>query len=221
RDQQSALLEGLVASALAGQGQVVGIVGEPGMGKSRLVYEFAQGLLDRTEPPAVLEGRCVSFGSLVPYLPLRDIVRAHCGVSDTDSREAMRDAVGRTVRDHALAADAVGCLLRLIGVVDDATALETLSPEAVKARTFEVLRLLLLKVAARRPLVIVVEDVHWIDRTSEEFLTSLAGRLVASRLMLIATHRPGYRVPWFDRSYATQISLSPLGAADSAQLVRS
>ncbi|PYR69085.1 MAG: hypothetical protein DMF88_07255 [Acidobacteria bacterium] len=191
------------------------------MGKSRLVYEFAQGLLDGTEPPAVLEGRCVSFGSLVPYLPLRDIVRAHCGVSDADSREATRDAVGRTVRDHALAADAVGCLLRLIGVVDDATALDTLSPEAVKARTFEVLRLLLLKVAARRPLVIVVEDVHWIDRTSEEFLTSLAGRLVASRLMLIATHRPGYRIPWFDRSYATQISLSPLGAADSAQLVRS
>jgi DNA-binding winged helix-turn-helix (wHTH) protein/tetratricopeptide (TPR) repeat protein len=218
RRQEMAALASAASLALGGRGQVVGVVGEPGMGKSRLVHEFTQTI---SSDVAVLEGRCVSYGSLVPYLPLVDLVRASCGVSETDTSEDIGHAIARVVHNLDLSADAGTWLLRLIGMVDNTMALEGLSAEAVKARTFDVLRTLFLKAAVRQPLVVVVEDVHWIDRTSEEFLTTLVERLMAARVMLVATHRPGYRAPWMDRSYATQITLAPLTATDSLRLVES
>jgi DNA-binding winged helix-turn-helix (wHTH) protein/tetratricopeptide (TPR) repeat protein len=215
RRHELALLEELAARAATGAGQVVSIVGEPGMGKSRLVHEFARAV----HAVSWLEGRCVSYGSLIPYLPLGDLVRARCGVLDSDTPETMREAVDRTVRELVLPADTAPWLLRLIGIADGAGAHTALSPEAVKARTFEALRALLLTAGAAAPLVIVIEDVQWIDRTSEEFLTTVVERLVAARAMVVLTCRPGFRAPWLDRSYATQITLSPLNAADSAELV--
>ena len=169
----------------------------------------------------MLEARCVSYGSLVPYLPLADLIRAHCGVSDSDAPETLRAALERTVRDNNLPPDAGVWLLRLIGVLDQGSALDALSPEAVKARTFDALRTLFFKASARTPLVVMVEDIHWIDRTSEEFLTTLVERLPPTRMLVVVTHRPGYRVPWLDRSYATQVTLTALTAADGAQLVDS
>ena len=220
RQQESALLDRLGQQALAGTGQVVSIVGEPGMGKSRLVYEFTRAI-GQLSDAVTLEGRCVSFGSLSPYLPVIDLLRAHCAVDATDAPEVIRKAIDKAVRDNGLAPEASAWLLRLLGVVDAHTAIETASPEAIKARTFEVLRQLFLKAAAGRPLVIVVEDLHWIDRTSEEFLATLVERLVGAPVILLATHRPGYRAPWLDRSYVTQITLPPLTTSDSAQLVQS
>jgi predicted ATPase len=193
RRHELALLADLAALALGGKCQVASIVGEPGMGKSRLVHEFTQAVA-AGGGATMLEGRCVSYGSLVPYLPLTDLIRAHCGVSESDTPEDVRQAIARAVGDSDLAADAGTWLLRLIGIVDSASALETLSPEAIKARTFDVLRVLFLKASVRRPLVIVVEDVHWIDRTSEEFLTTLIEKAMAARVMLVATYRPGYRL---------------------------
>src|SRR5947207_3445433 len=138
----------------------------------------------------------------------------------TGSPDSCRGRCGRRARWRLLSA-AVRLLVRRLGGIDQAAALEALSPEALKARTFDVLRQLFLKTAARRPIVIVVEDVQWIDQTSEEFLATLIERIVAARLMLVATHRPGYRAPWMDRSYVTQVTLSPLSAADSTRLVES
>ena len=219
RSYELALLQELARKALAGRGQVVTVVGEPGMGKSRVTLEFLHSVAaDGFGAP--LEGRCVSYGSLVPYLPLSDLLRAHCGASEIDTPAAVRSAIERAVRDNDLPPDATRWFLRLMGIVDDASALDSLSPEAIKARTFDVLRALFLTASARMPLVIVVEDVHWIDRTSEEFLNTLIERLVAARVMLVATSRPGYRAPWMDRSYATQITLAPLAAEDGAKLVR-
>jgi DNA-binding winged helix-turn-helix (wHTH) protein/tetratricopeptide (TPR) repeat protein len=221
RQQEVAVLDALLAQALAGKGQVVSVVGEPGIGKSRLLDEFTRPLAGRPDSPTVLEGRCVSYGSSIPYVPLAHLVRAHCGVDEADPPETIRAAIDGLVGNNGLPSDGRACLLRLIGVVDDTTALEHLSPEAVKFRTFNVLRLLFLKAAARRPLVVVLEDVHWIDRTSEEFVATLVERLGAARVVLVATYRPGYRAPWMDRSYVTQIPLSPLTSADSARLVES
>ena len=175
REREASLLDGLLAQALAGNGQVVSVVGEPGMGKSRLVYEATRAMAEQPEPPAILEGRCVSYGSLIPYLPLVDLLRSQCGIEDSDPPEVIQAAITRTVCDNGLSGDAGAWLLRLIGIVDEASAREVLSPEAVKARTFDALRLLFLKAASRCPLVIVVEDIHWIDRTSEEFLDDAGG----------------------------------------------
>jgi DNA-binding winged helix-turn-helix (wHTH) protein/tetratricopeptide (TPR) repeat protein len=220
RVQETALLAQLGQQALAGKGQVASIVGEAGMGKSRLVYEFTRAIGEQPDV-VTLEGRCVSYGSLVPYLPLVDVLRAHVGADVTDAPEVIREAVDAAVRENGLPADAGGWLLRLLGHSDDRTAPEAASPQAIKARTFDVLRLLFLKSAVRRPLVIVVEDLHWIDRTSEEFLATLVERMVGARVILVATHRPGYRAPWLDRSYVTQMTLAPLTPSDSAGLVQS
>ncbi len=221
RGREVSLLDGLLTQVVAGKGQAVSVVGEPGMGKSRLVYEATRAMAARAESSIILEGRCVSYGSLVPYLPLIDLLRAHCGVLETDSPAAIREAIDEAVRNNGLPADAGAWLLRLISIVDEPAALESLSPEAVKARTFDALRLLFLKASAKRPLVIVVEDLHWIDRTSEEFLATLVGQLLAARILLIATYRPGYRPPWMERSYVTQITIGPLSAGESAQLLGS
>ena len=217
REHERFLLDGLFAQVLSGSGHAVTVVGEPGVGKSRLVAETTRGMASRSEPVTVLEGRCVSYGSLVPYQPMSDLVRSHCGVTDLDAPDTVRAAVEATIRDHALPADTQPWLLRLIGLVDDAG--DALSPEAIKRRTFDALRVLLLKAAVRRPLVVIVEDVHWIDRTSEEFLATLVAQLTAARLLLIATSRPGYRPPWMDRSYVTQVTIAPLNAGDSARLL--
>jgi DNA-binding winged helix-turn-helix (wHTH) protein/tetratricopeptide (TPR) repeat protein len=220
RHDETALLGAVMRRALAGAGQALSIVGEPGMGKSRLVAEFTQ-RLDGFGSPAILEGRCVSYGSLIPYLPLIDLARACCGVEETEAVDAIRRAVIAASRAHGLPPESTDWLLRLLNAGDDADRPELASPEAVKARTFDVLRLLFLRAALRRPLVVVVEDVHWIDCTSEEFLTTLVERIGSARILLLATHRPGYRAPWMDRSYATHITLSALNAADSATLVES
>lgn len=220
RRHEIALLDGLAARARDGKGQVVSIVGEPGIGKSRLLHEF----IEQVAAPAAmtqLEARCVSYGSLIPYLPLADLIRAHCGIGDSEAPGSIRAALDRAVRDHDLPPDAGTWLLRLIGMVDPGAALDALSPEAIKARTFDALRTLFFKASREKPLVLIIEDVHWIDRTSEEFLTTLVDRLIGAPIMTIATYRPGYRVPWLDRSNLTQITLAPLTSADGAQLVGS
>ena len=142
-------------------------------------HEATTAMASRPEPVAILEGRCVSYGSLIPYLPLDRFAARPLQVAETDPPDVIRHAIDQAVRANGLPADAGTWLLRLIGIVDEATAHDSLSPEAVKARTFDALRLLFLKASARRPLVIVAEDVHWIDRTSEEFLATLVGQLVA------------------------------------------
>jgi tetratricopeptide (TPR) repeat protein len=122
-------------------------------------------------------------------------------------------------RSHDVPSECAPWLLRVIGGIDTSGALEAISPEAVKARTFDALRTLLFKAAKRTPLLIAVEDIHWIDSTSEEFLTTLVERLAGASIMIVTTCRPGYRLPWLDRSYLAQMTLRPLTATDSAQLV--
>jgi len=221
RERETFMLDGLFAQVLSGSGQAVSVVGEPGVGKSRLVAESTRAMTEAHQPVTILEGRCVSYGSLVPYLPLTDLLRAYCGVLDSHSPEVAAQAVTLAIRELGLPPDAGIWLLHLIGVTDDANATDKLSPEAIKARTFEALRALLLKAAVRQPLVVIVEDLHWIDRTSEEFLSTLVGQLTAARILFVATSRHGYRPPWMDRSYVTQVTIAPLSAGDSARLLKS
>src|SRR5215467_9744827 len=96
-----------------------------------------------------------------------------------------------------------------------------LPPDVVKPRTFRILRELTLRSAQRRPMVLVIEDVHWMDQSSEEYLVTLVDSLVGAPVLLVATSRPGPRLPWMHKSYATQLTLPPLPAAESLTLARS
>jgi len=220
RQHELELLRGVFASAERGQGQVVAIVGEAGIGKSRLLLEFRESLADQRV--TYLEGHCVSYGTTMPYLPLLDLVRDSCAILDTDTPEAIRTKVGTALSQLGMEDErSAPCLLHLLGVKEGTAALDALSPEVINARTFETVRQMSLRASLARPLVMVVEDLHWIDRTSEEYFASLVESFGRASIMCIATYRPGYHPAWLERLYATQVALRPLSAEESLAVVRS
>jgi class 3 adenylate cyclase/tetratricopeptide (TPR) repeat protein len=218
RERELGVLSDLLEQAERGRGQVVGIVGEPGVGKSRLLYEFRQGLAGRRV--TYLDGRCQSYGARIPYLPVIDILRSNCGIDEADPPEAVTDKVRFGVEEVGLAPQrAVPYLLNLLGVKDESGTMEALAPDVIRTRSVEALRQLAVKGSQRRPIIFAVEDVHWIDRLSEEYFDSLVESLPGTQILFVSTYRPGYRPPWLDRSYATQIALRPLSLPESQSVV--
>ncbi len=214
------LLESRLGSAIEGRGQVVGIGGEAGIGKSRLLFEFRQRLAARRI--AYLEGQCQSYATTTPYVPMLDLLRGFCGIAEADTPEAIVEKVRHGLERVGLRpAERAPYLLHLLGIKEGTEGLDVLSPEAIKARRFETVRQLLLSESRRHPLVVAVENVHWIDRSSEEFFAWLADGLTGAAILLVFTYRPGYGPPWIGRSYATQTALQPLAPHDSLAVVRS
>jgi class 3 adenylate cyclase len=220
RERELATLEALFAQVEAGQGQVVGTVAEAGGGKSRLLYEFRQRLQDKRV--TYLEGRCLSYGSSIPYHPIIDLVRQFCDLTETDSPEVFAEKVRLALNDIGMEAEeSAPYLLQLLGVKEGTESLAVLAPEAIRSRTFDTLKQMSLKGSQQRPLVFEIEDLHWIDHTSQAYLVSLVESLVGASMMLLTTYRPGYHPPWLEKSYATQISLRSLASHDAVTVVHS
>jgi len=220
RIRELAAMQDLLAQVEGGHGQAVGIVGEPGMGKSRLLLEFQQNQTKRRA--TYLEGRCLSYGRAIPYLPVLDILRNNCGITEVDSTTAIIDKVRYALQEVGMTPEEwAPFLLDVLGVKDGTDRLSALSPEAIKARTFETLRQLSLRGSRRRPLLFAVEDLQWVDRTSEDFFTLLVESLPGAPILFLSTYRPGYRPPWMEKSYSTQIPLQPLSPQDSLSVVQS
>ena len=218
RERQTATLRALFAEAAGGQGRVAGIVGEPGLGKSRLLQEARREVGDRA---TWLEGRCLSYGSTIPYLPVLDLLRGACEIAETATPERAADLVRATLAELGLdPAARAPYLLHLLGLKQPDQPVLALGGDVLMARTLDTLRQLWLRASRRRPLVLVVEDLHWVDPASEACLTALAEGLAGAAVLLVTTYRPGYRPSWIDRSYATQIALASLGRDDSLRVVR-
>jgi class 3 adenylate cyclase/tetratricopeptide (TPR) repeat protein len=216
REQERATLETLLARAEQGAGVVVGIVGEPGIGKSRLALEFRRGLA--AGRVTHLEGRCVPFSQAVPYSLVLDVLRANCGIVDADTPEEIASKVRFGLAEVGLLDDdRVTALLALLGVKEEATAP---APDVVRRRAFDTLRLMTVRGSRRRPLLFVLEDLHWIDRASEEFFAEMADAISGAPVLVLATYRPGYAPPWMGRSYATQLALGGLGPGQGVDIVR-
>jgi tetratricopeptide (TPR) repeat protein len=219
RERELTALEDLLEQAKAGRGQVVGLGGEPGVGKSRLLYEFRQPLTGRWI--TYLEGHCLSYGSTIPYLPVIDLLRQQFGITAADSPDAIITRVRICLQELGMDPDEGGAyLLQLLGVQAGIDRLATLSPEVIKARTFETLWQLYLGSSQQQPLVLAVENLHWTDQTSEDFMASLVEHLAGARIFLLLTYRPGYRPPWIGKSYVTQMVLPPLSSQDSLQMLQ-
>ncbi|HXL45774.1 MAG TPA: sigma 54-interacting transcriptional regulator, partial [Candidatus Binatia bacterium] len=220
RNRELELLGSRLESAIRGRGQIVGISGEAGIGKSRLIFEFRENLAG--QGVTCLEGQCHSHGTAVPYLPILDVLRAACAITERDAPAVMADRVRTTLLEAGMdLLETAPYLLHLLDVEHDAERFATLTPDMTKARIFETLRQLILRRSRQAPLVIVVEDLHWIDSTSEEYLAALAEILPGARLLLVCTHRGGYRPSWTEKSYATQVALQPLAPEESLRIVRS
>ncbi len=220
RISEVAALESFVDQAESGHGRAVGIVGEPGIGKSRILDEVRRRLpLGRF---TWVEGRCLSYGTVIPYLLILDLLRSNCGIIETDTPEEITGKVSAGLHAVGMNPDQDSqFLLHVLGIIgaDDLPA--PLRPEAVKQKTFEIFRQLAVKGSQRRPLILVLEDLHWVDTLSAELAGLLAESIADARILILATYRPEFRPPWIDKSYAGQIPLQPLSPDDSLHVVRS
>jgi tetratricopeptide (TPR) repeat protein len=211
------LLHGLLDRAMLGHGQIVTLVGDPGIGKSRLLHEFQQSA--QMEGVSVYVGHCASYATHVPYTPAIDILQAVCNIEDTDPIETVDAKVLAALQPLGDAAVASAPYLQYLLFPRTGGTLGDRSPDAIKIGTFEAVRRVVLAQQDRRTLLLAVEDLHWIDQTSAELLASLADLTSAARVLLVTTCRPGHDFPWRSRSNATQIALGPISAPESRQLV--
>ena len=218
RERELAELTRLLEVVVGGEGQVVGLAGDPGLGKSRLALEFRR----LAEPDAaMLVGRCLSYGVGIAYLPLFELVRHACGIAADDAPDVAGTKIELRIKALELDVSLAHYLRHAFGVVAGEAGLAGLDPQAIRARTFEALCRLLVAEAGLRPLVVLIEDLHWIDQTSEDFLTGFTDDLTSVPIMLLVTYRSGYSPPWIGKSFTSQLALRPLSAAASERVVTS
>jgi tetratricopeptide (TPR) repeat protein len=195
-------------------------VAEAGGGKSRLLYEFRHRLQDKRV--TYLEGRCLSYGSTMSYHPLIDVLRHNCGISETESPETIHEKVRLALQEIGMnPEESAPYLLQLLGVKEGTESIAAFTPEAIRTRTFETLKQMSLKGSQQRPLIFEIEDLHWIDHTSQDYLASFVESLPGAAILLLTTYRPGYQPAWLGKSYATQISLPNLTPQDALTIVHS
>jgi class 3 adenylate cyclase/tetratricopeptide (TPR) repeat protein len=218
RERELALLVHAAEEAATGRGQVVGIVGEAGVGKSRLLYEFRRVL--QAKGTRFVEAMCQSFGQSMPYLPLQDVIRAECEILESDAPGEVRNKVSRSLAHHGLAPEqAAAYLLRLLGLTEGTEALEGLGPETIQLRIHDSFVQFLQTSCASSQLILVLEDLHWMDRSSEECMAALVERLPRSPILLVTSTRPGYSAPWVGKSYVAQLPLAVLSDEASREIV--
>ncbi|MFW9917851.1 MAG: tetratricopeptide repeat protein, partial [Candidatus Thorarchaeota archaeon] len=199
--------------------QVVGIVGEAGVGKSRLLLEF-RNLLHQNEC-TYLEGRCLHYGSSMSYLPFLDILRSCFDIKEGDRQSVVKRKMMEKLSglDEKLLS-ALSPLMELLSLKVEDEDFIKLEPPQKRERTFEAIRNLLIRMSQEKPLVLAVEDMHWIDKTSEEYLDYLIGLLARTRILLILLYRPEYNHQWGSKSYYRKIGLNQLNTQSSAKLVQ-
>jgi class 3 adenylate cyclase len=216
RERELGVLQAGLARAGEGAGQVVGVVGEAGIGKSRLCYEFGERC--RKSGIEVRTGQCTARGARQPLLLVRELVRSVFGVTDWDTERAVRDKVaGRAVLLDPPIESELPLILELLGVPGDAP---TAGLRRDGERLLPPLRRLLLGGAAAGPRVIVVEELRWIDPPSEAFLKALVEALPPTPTLLVASFRPEYRARWLQAFDYTALPLEPLDERSLAALLR-
>ncbi|HEX6775019.1 MAG TPA: sigma 54-interacting transcriptional regulator, partial [Methylomirabilota bacterium] len=219
RSQELALLLRRFENAAQGLGQVVAIAGEPGIGKSRLLFELRRRI--PADQGRWVEGHCYSFAAVTPYFPIFQVIRDLCGLEEIDSSEtviakleAVADRVGVARGDMV---PALATLLGMKGNPDDEAAV---APEIMKSQVFAAARALVIGLGREHPLVVLVEDLQWMDETSEAMLAGLAENIDTTRVLLVVTYRSGSMPAWISRSHGTRISLVPLSRDDSRSMMR-
>jgi transcriptional regulator with AAA-type ATPase domain/tetratricopeptide (TPR) repeat protein len=207
-----------LASAEAGHGQIVAFVGEPGVGKSRLVWEVTHA--HRAHRWLVLQAGAVSYGTATPYLPVVNLLRTYFHVNDQDEPRNIREKVTRKLLTLDRAREpALPAFLSLLDVPVEDHGWEGLSPPERRQCTIEALKQLLLLESQVQPLLVVVEDLHWIDAETQAALDRLVESLPAARLLLLVNYRPEYRHGWGGKTYYHQLRLDPLPPERAGELL--
>ncbi len=197
--------------------QVVTISADTGSGKSRLLYEFR--IRIEHESVLFLEGRCSSLTQQVPYTPFIGMLRQFFAIGASDTPEAARDKIAAKVRMADPELDRIyPFLCRMLSVPTEAA--RDLPPDEVKRQTFNAIAELVMSLSERAPVVLVIEDLHWIDPASREMLELAVSTMSRARLLLILTHRPDFQANWRPQVALTQLTLQPLGDEESFEVIR-
>jgi class 3 adenylate cyclase/tetratricopeptide (TPR) repeat protein len=209
RQQELAALQQALQQAGAGHGQVVAIVAEAGVGKSRLAYEFVHS--HSTQGWSVLESASVSYGKVTPYYPVIDLLRRYSHVEERDDPRTIRAKVtGQVLTLDPALQDTLPALLSLLDAVPEDSPFLHLDPPQRRQRTLDALKRVFLRESQEQPLLLICEDLHWIDSETQALLNSLVESLPTARLLLLVNYRPEYQHTWGSKTYYTQLRLDPL-----------
>jgi class 3 adenylate cyclase len=217
KNSMAALMEAY-EKVQSGAGQMVGVVGEAGVGKSRLLLEFRNRLPQ--EEFTYLEGRCIHFGVAMAYLPILDILRSYFQVEEGEREFSIR----KKLKDKVFKLDeklqtVIPPLQELFSLKVGDETFTKLEPKQKRDKIFESIRDLLIRESQNRVLIVSVEDLHWIDKTSEEFFNYFIGWLANQKILLILLQRPEYTHQWGNRSYYNRLGVNQLSLKSSAELV--
>ena len=203
--------------AVTGQGQMVGVVGEPGVGKSRLFHEFK---VLSEQHCLVLETFCAAHGSGYAYLPLIELLRNYFHIRPQDDERTLHEKVaGRVVALDRELEDGLPYLLSLLGHSEFVAALQQMDPNIRQQRSFDAIKRILVRESLTQPVVLIFEDLQWLDEGTQAFLDTLSESLATASMLLLVNYRPEYRHEWGSKTYYSQLRLDALGLEDAKDLL--
>jgi class 3 adenylate cyclase/tetratricopeptide (TPR) repeat protein len=217
RQREMDAMKAAAEQAKAGRGQIVAAMAEAGVGKSRLMFEFkatsAAGWM-------VLEAFSVSHGKASSYLPVIDLLHSYFGIDSADDARKRREKVGGKVLmlDRALE-EAIPYLLSLLGIVDGDDPLAQMEGQVKRRRTLDAIKRILLRESLNQPLMVIFEDLHWVDEGTQGFLNLLADSIGTAKILLLINYRPEYSHRWNSKTYYTRLRLDPLGEESADEML--
>jgi class 3 adenylate cyclase/tetratricopeptide (TPR) repeat protein len=219
REEEYAQISNVVRTAGEGHGQIVALVGDPGIGKSRLVWEYSHSAA--TAGWLVLEAGAVSYGASIPYLPIIGLVRAYFGIAERDDARTMREKLLRTLLNRGTSlASTLPAFLSLLDVEPEDEEWTKLDPGQRRQRTNDAVQKLLVQESKERPVLLVLEDLHWIDHETKLFVDILVDSIAAARIALIVDYRAEYEDSWGERGEYTRVRIEALPPTAMAFLLQ-
>jgi predicted ATPase len=213
RERELTFLKESVERARGGRTQLISLVGDAGVGKSRLAYELRRSIADSSV--TVLEANCAAHADALPFAVIGQLLRANFGMDEGEAESDQLKKVDAGVRELGAAIEwAVPYLQHLLMLPAPSLEADGLDQAQRRRRMMEAVKALVLAGAARRPILFIIEDLQWIDRNSEDMLVAINEGLAGHRVMYLMTHRPGYSAPWQDRSFHQRLAVDPLDEDD-------
>jgi class 3 adenylate cyclase len=222
RQSEMEQMQRALEQAKAGHGQIVGVMGEPGLGKSRLFYEFvgAYGHTPLQGGVLLLQAYSVSHGKASPYLPVIELLKSYFRIEPQDEERTRREKLtGKVLTLDRNLEDTLPYLFALLGIEEQPSPLQQMDAQIRRRRTFEAFKKLFVRESLNQPLILIFEDLHWIDSETQGFLDVLSESVASARILLLVNYRPEYRHEWGQKTYYSQLRLLPFGKVEAEELL--